>query len=420
MDKKTIFNITVCIIGFAFLLIHTIDILLKKNRRKDENNLLTFVIFTAIHFIFYVIFSFLKVNFASDALIMSFYTLFFIFNNVQLLLFFFYARAYIPLNKKTKEITTIVNCVLFGIFIALDIINIFTHIFFYPQGGTYMRANTMIISQGYQFVGLTIVFFLAILNKKLNKMEKASFATYCLIPLVAIIIQNLLSGYAIAYLALTIAIEILFLFVNVRKNILLAEEAKKIKEVEVKLMVSQIQPHFIYNALSSISTLIKVDADKAQKGLDDFTEYLRANLNSISETGLINFENELKHIETYLSLEKMRFNERINVIYDIKDKEFMVPPLSVQPIVENAVKHGILKKIEGGTITIKTYEDKQAHIVEIIDDGVGFNANNQSLPANEHVGLNNVRYRLSTMCNGELIIESVVDKGTKVVVSFYK
>ena len=273
MDNKTVFNITVCIVGLAFLLIHTIDILLKKNRRKDENNLLNFIIFTSIHFIFYITFSFIKVYHPSNTLIITFYSLFFTFNNAQLLLFFLYAKSYMSLSKKTKEITTIINVVVFGIFIVLDIINIFTHIFFYAQDGVYVRAKTMFIAQGYQLVAFVIIFFLAVFNKKLNKMEKISFATYCLIPLVAIIIQNLMPGYAIAYLALVIAVEIVFLFVNVRKNILLAEEAKRTKDAEVKLMVSQIQPHFIYNTLSSISTLIKIDPDKAQKGLDDFTEY---------------------------------------------------------------------------------------------------------------------------------------------------
>ena len=97
----------------------------------------------------------------------------------------------------------------------------------------------------------------------------------------------------------------------------------------------------------------------------------------------------------------------------------MVPPLSVQPIVENAVKHGILKKIEGGTITIKTYEDTQAYIVEIIDDGVGFDVN-ESIKTNEHIGLNNVKYRLSTMCYGDLVVESEIDKGSKATIKFYK
>ena len=143
------------------------------------------------------------------------------------------------------------------------------------------------------------------------------------------------------------------------------------------------------------------------------------NLSSLSDTGLIPFENELKHIETYLSLEKMRFEERLNVIFDVQTKDFAVPPLSVQPLVENAVKHGILKKLEGGTVTIKVYETDNAHVVEIIDDGVGFDANSITKDR-PHIGMENVRYRLSTMCNADLKVTSIIDKGTTAIVTFYK
>ena len=420
MDIKAAFNAAVCIIGIALLLIHTLDLLLKKDRRKDENNLLIFIVFTIVHFATYLAFTFIKANHTSNALIITFYTTFFIMNNIEVLLLFIYMLSYVPLPKKMRSIVSIINLAIFSVFVILDIINIFTHMFFYADNGVYTRAKLMIISQGYQLVGFATVFALTVFNKKLNINEKVAFAVYCLLPLIAIIVQNLLPGYAIAYLSIIIAIEVLFLFVNVKKNYELINEAKRTKEAEVKLMVSQIQPHFIYNTLSSISTLIKIDPDKAQRGLDNFTEYLRANLTSISETGLVSFENELKHIKTYLSLEKMRFDDRLNIILDIKAKDFPVPPLSIQPLVENAVKHGILQKIEGGTLLLRTYETTDAYYVEIKDDGIGFDVNDPSYKNKEHVGLNNVKYRLSSMCHGELTINSVIDKGTTVVVKFYK
>ena len=420
MDSKTTFNATVCIIGIAFLLIHTVDLLLKKDKRKDEKSLLVFIVFTIIHFATYLTFTFVKINYTSNPLIISFYTTFFIMNNIEVLLLINYTLSYVPLKRQTKSIVTYLNLAVVLIFIVLDIVNIFNQMFFYAVDGHYTRSKMMFFSQGYQFVAFAMVFALTVFSKKIKYTEKIAFAVYCLLPLVAIVVQNLLPGYAIAYLSIIIAIEILFLFVNVKKNFALINEAKKTKEAEVKLMVSQIQPHFIYNTLSSISTLIKIDPEKAQKGLDEFTEYLRANLSSISETGLTSFENELRHIETYLSLEKMRFDERLNVVLDIKVSDFPVPPLSIQPLVENAVKHGILKKIEGGTLTLRTYEEDDAFIVEVKDDGVGFDVNDPSYKGKEHVGLNNVKYRLSTMCRGELTINSVVDKGTTMVVKFYK
>ena len=420
MDIKSTFNLTVCIIGIALLFIHTIDLLLKRGRRKDENNLLIFIVFTIFHFVTYLIFTVIKINYTSDPLIIGFYTAFFIMNNIQLFLLFNYTVSYININKKLKDIVSIINLTILGIFIVLDTINIFTHMFFYSDNGVYTRSKTMFFAQGYQLIGLVIILALTTSNKQLKISDKIVFAIYCLLPLFAIIIQNLLPGYAIAYLSIIFSIEILFLFVNVKKNIALINEAKRAKEAEVKMMSSQIKPHFIYNTLSSISMLIKIDPENAQKGLDDFTEYLRANLTSISDTGLTSFENELKHIETYLSLEKIRFDERLNVVFDIKTSDFSVPPLSIQPLVENAVKHGVLKRIQGGTITIKSYENDEAYFVEVIDDGVGFNTNDSSLTSGNHIGLNNVKYRLSTMCRGELTINSIIDKGTTMVVKFYK
>ena len=197
-------------------------------------------------------------------------------------------------------------------------------------------------------------------------------------------------------------------------------EIDKNKDAQVKIMFSQIQPHFIYNSLSSISTLISVDPDRAQNSLDEFTDYLRANLASLTETRLVPFESELKHIKTYISLEKMRFNDRVNIIYEISAIDFNVPTLTIQPIVENAVKHGILKKIEGGTVILKSYENESSYIIEIIDDGIGFDINKIDLNSNIHFGINNIRYRIANTINGTFEIKSEIGKGTKVTVTFNK
>lgn len=418
MDNKSVFNATVCIIGIALLLIHTVNVLLKKNRRRDENNLLAFIVFYAFHLAVYLAFTIIKMNYTSNEFIIGFYTSFYVMNNFQVLLLFAYAISYIPIKKETFNLLLVISLSLYAVFIALDITNIFNHMFFYAENGVYMRSKTMIISQGYQFVTFAMVLCLALFHKKVKVGEKISFAVYCLLPLVAIILQNIFPGYAIAYLSVVIGVEILFLFVNVRKNMQLADEAKKIKDAEVKIMISQIQPHFIYNVLASISTLIPMDPEKAQQGLDHFTDYLRANLSSLSKDGLVNFSDELRHIETYISLEKMRFEDRLEVVYDIQAKDFMVPALSLQPIVENAIKHGILKKIEGGTLTLKTYEDRDAYVVVVSDNGVGFKVD--AVKGDDHFGLNNIKYRISSMCKGDVQVESVIDQGTTVTVSFYK
>lgn len=420
MLGNEIFNATVCLIGIAILLIHVITLLLKKNKRKDELRLLDFLLFTAIHFATYLTFTFLKGKYSSSSFIIGFYTTFYIFNNVEILLFFIYVLSYLQMADKVKRTLFIINLSLFSAFVILDVVNIFTGIFFNGDGGTYNRNKLMIISQSYQLVMFAITLVITLFNKKLVVREKIAFAFYCLIPLVAILLQNQFKGYAIAYLSIIVSIEVLFFFVNVSKNMKLAQDQEKIKDAQIRIMMSQIQPHFVYNALSSISTLITIEPEKAQNALDNFTEYLRHNLSSLTATKLIPFEDELKHIKTYVSLEKLRFKDRINVTYDIQVKDFMVPPLSLQPIVENAIKHGILKKSEGGTVILKTYETASSYIVEINDDGIGFYAENFKDENNKHFGINNIKHRIKNMTNGDIVINSEIGKGTKVVVTFYK
>ena len=420
MSNSNVFNSTVCLIGIVLLSIHVVNLVTKKNKRKDEMVLLDFFVLTIVHFATYLSFTLIKVNYSSNTFIIAFYTAFYIMNNLEALLFFRYAREYISIEPDKSKKLAIFNYLIFSAFIVLDIINIFTGIFFTAKDGVYMRASTMILSQGYQGVILLTVFAVAITNDKLLKREKSAFSIYCFLPLIAIVLQNIFKGYAIAYASIIMATEILVMFINVQKNIVIVEEKEKNREAQIKMMLSQIQPHFVFNSLSSISTLIEIDPEKAQAALDDFTEFLRCNISSLTDTKLIPFEDELRHIEAYVKLEKMRFGERVNVVYDIQTTDFYVSPLSVQPIVENAIKHGILKRLEGGKLTICTYEIADSFVVEVADNGVGFCTENIDLNNNLHIGISNIKYRIENACNGKLEIKSETDKGTNVKIMFPK
>ena len=419
MENSYIFNATVCIIGILMFIVHIISIILKKNKRKDEMCLLDFFIFTILHFSIYLAFTFIRMSYSSNGFIIAFYTSFYIMNNIELLLLFRYMKNYTELPNKIGKTLYIINLSSFTIFCILDIINIFTGIFFTAENGVYLRSNTMIISQGYQFIMFTAIFVTAVASKKLNPREKIAFALYCVLPFIAIILQNVFKGYAIAYASIIVAIEVLFVFIGVEKNFQISMQKEKIRDAQINIMLSQIQPHFVYNSLSAISTLITIDPEKAQEALDNFTEYLRRNLSSLTDVKLIPFEDELKHIETYISLEKLRFDDRINIIYDLKTTDFNVPVLSIQPIVENAIKHGILKKVEGGTLKISTYEEEDSYVIVIEDNGVGFN-NDDVKKEENHYGIDNIKYRIKNMCNGSLDIKSVINKGTIATITLKK
>ena len=192
---------------------------------------------------------------------------------------------------------------------------------------------------------------------------------------------------------------------------------KELYEAKVSIMVSQIQPHFLYNSLSSIAMLCKLDPDTAQKATITFTKYLRGNMDSLKQTKPIPFDQELEHLKKYLYIEKLRFGKKLNVAYDIQATDFILPQLSIQPLVENAVKHGVGMKKKGGTVTIATRETEKAYEVIVSDDGVGFDVNApQKEDGRSHVGMENTKKRLRDMCKGEVKIESVVGEGTTAIV----
>ena len=419
MANNVVFNMTVCIMGILILFVHMTNLILKANKRIDEKWLLAFISFTIFHFAVYLTFCVIKIYYTSDPFIIASYTTFYIMNNIEVILLSMYTLYYVVMPQNKKKHALIISIFLFIVFVVLDIVNIYTGIFFYSENGEYMRSKTMILSQGYQFIAFLTVLLVTFINNKINMREKIAFATYCILPLISILIQNALKGYAIAYATIIISVEILFFFVNVQKNIELAEQQEKTKEAQIKIMLSQIQPHFIYNSLSSISTLIDIDPEKAQRSLDDFTEYLRMNLSSITKDKSIPFKEELRHIETYVALEKLRFNDRIHIVYDLGIIDFKVPTLTIQPLVENAIKHGILKKIEGGTVTLTTYETDTCYVVEIKDDGIGFDISEIDFD-DGHFGLKNISYRISKTCDGDLSISSKVNVGTKITVKFKK
>jgi sensor histidine kinase YesM len=155
------------------------------------------------------------------------------------------------------------------------------------------------------------------------------------------------------------------------------------------------------------------DPKQAKAAIADFAGYLRGNLSSLKVENLISFGTELEHIEKYLRLEKLRFQDELEVVYDIQTRDFMLPALSVQPLVENAVKHGVGQKIGGGTVTINTTETEDEYIICVTDDGVGFIEGEYSDDGGTHVGIENIKKRLDMMINARLEIESKIGKGTK-------
>ena len=195
----------------------------------------------------------------------------------------------------------------------------------------------------------------------------------------------------------------------------LAVQERKLTDSRIRAMMSQIRSHFIFNVLATISTYCKVDPKQADKALITFSRYLRRNIQNIEEDGLIDFNTELEQVKDYVELEKMRFAERITFVTDIETTSFQIPPLTIQPLVENAIKHGIIEQGISGTVTLKTQRMKDGVRVQVVDDGVGFNI--EELEKSESVGIRNVRYRLENMLDATLVYNSTIGQGTTVTIN---
>lgn len=192
------------------------------------------------------------------------------------------------------------------------------------------------------------------------------------------------------------------------------ELRNQMTNLKVAIMLSQIQPHFLYNALNTIQYICMEDAKKAAKAIEHFAKYLRGNMDSLKEKELIPFKKELDHLENYLYLEYLRFEDRVKVGYDLGVTDFLIPSLIIQPIIENAIRYGITKKVEGGTVNIITRENDTNIIITITDDGVGFTPGEIQNDNRTHIGLENVRNRLELQCNGTLKINSIKNIGTTI------
>ena len=214
----------------------------------------------------------------------------------------------------------------------------------------------------------------------------------------------------------TLSLLIAVLFYQRNAETALKERAEEIENHQAMLFQWQMHPHFLFNSLSTIRELMESDPALASAGLENLSGYLRKNLDALSLNRMIPFARELEHIEQYVALEKMNPANRFEVVYDLQIIDFALPALSVQPLVENAIRHGVRGLGEDGIVFVVT--ERHGDMIRIIveDNGPGF-PESVTEQQKEHVshGLENVRRRLETQCGGSLHVHSGGD-GTRLIV----
>ena len=192
-------------------------------------------------------------------------------------------------------------------------------------------------------------------------------------------------------------------------------QQREIAHQRASIMVLQMRPHFIFNTMMSIYYLCAQDSKKAQQVTLDFTSYLRKNFSAIASENTIPFANELEHTRAYLAVEQVQFEDSLFVEYDTPHTRFRVPPLTLQPIVENAVKHGMDPDSAPLRIYIRTRETDAGYEIIVEDNGPGFAQANTD-DSEPHIALANIQHRLEIMCGGKLTVMPREGGGTVVKV----
>lgn len=167
--------------------------------------------------------------------------------------------------------------------------------------------------------------------------------------------------------------------------------------------------------------LCKTQPTKAASATHQFAKYLRSNLNAMASPEQISFREELEHIRAYVWLENMRFGEDLCFREEIQVDSFTIPALSVQPLVENSIKHGMMGKEEGNIhVVLSTWEENDAFYVRVSDDGCGFDPHEKPKDTNIHIGLFNLKERIRIMCGGTVEVTSKPNQGTTVTIQIPK
>lgn len=312
------------------------------------------------------------------------------------------------------------------IFITLDMIFLLLSVFFHwyfviDEQNYYRRSYLSFLTP--TFTALVLIINLDLLIRHRNALTKRMLVclSLCMIlPAAAAVYQFF--HYGVSYANIALIISLINLFVNVisEQGQMLNEEVVKMNDMKVQLLISQIGPHFIYNTLGTIKHLCRTDPKQAETMVDDLSVYLRGNLDTLTQKRCIPFEDEFNYVKAYLDVEKQRFGDRVKTVYEIQDKDFLIPSLTLQPLVENAVTHGVCAKEEGGTITIRTSLQAEDHVICIEDDGAGFDISQVKEDDEEHIGIHNVEGRLQSMCHGTMNIVSTIGKGTVITITIPK
>lgn len=344
----------------------------------------------------------------------------FLLLSLGLYMFILYYNEFFFISEKKKKFVILINRISLLLYWAAVLSNFFTGMLYKidDQGGIKLPSSYF-LSDLYYGIWYTVLFIMTLISSHTLK-TKLALMSYGVFSAASPVLDSLNRFVKIPFdyswtilIGSLLSCVIIFCSVHIEQYKEMLKHKAIQKEMQSAIMISQIQPHFMYNSLNSISRLCREDPELAENAVRNFSEYLKNNLDSLKSNEPVSFEKELSHIKKYLWLEQMRFGDKLKVEYDISFTDFTIPPLTVQPLVENSVKHGLLHKENGGTVKISSKKISDWIIIIIEDNGIGFDGIINEDGGRAHIGIENVRERIRISCSGTLIIDSTPGTGTK-------
>ena len=294
---------------------------------------------------------------------------------------------------------------LLGVYFAFLIIAQFTDVFYYvtPDNRFFYGPLYKLSLVPLVLIMLLNIAGVIIRRKKLSKKHFTALLIYLLPMTAAIILHMFVPVELFVIFGMALFAMIMFGLILSDNMEQYKKQQQEIAHQRASVMVLQMRPHFIYNTMTTIYYLCKQDADKAQQVTMDFINYLRQNFNAIASEDAVPFADELKHTQSYLAVEKAQHEDSLFVEYDTPFTHFRLPPLTLQPLVENAVKHAMDPNAGPLTVSVRTQQTNAGVFITVEDNGKGFDPGDISKP---HPALDNIESRLKQQCGGTLKIDS--------------
>jgi len=345
-------------------------------------------------------------------------------NYTLAVLIFFYILDRVDPQRQQRKLWTLMNCV-YCLELLLLLVSQFTGLYYTVDEANSLQPGTW-YPLSLALLGFVYIFVMNQLVKNrllLSARERLAFWIYFFVPVIGMLLQVVVKELHLQLFSEIAAAVAMFVFILLDRTETYFRTEKENTDLRVAVMLSQIQPHFLYNSLAVIKEVCHTDPRAAETAIGQFSDYLRHNMDSIAVSRPIPVSQELRHTRCYLDLEQLRFQDALKVETDLESTDFMVPTLTLQPLVENAVRHGVRKNPGGrGTVRIVTRELEDRYEVIVSDDGPGFDTAKLADPGGQrsHLGIRNTRDRIRRLSGGELTIESAPGAGTVATISIPK